>query len=73
MSEHVLATDLDIGLGLTWVSSLMRVPSPPARITAFMGTSGRRRPARLRLVPPPYLLDRPEGHSAALRHARARA
>ncbi len=41
-----------IGLGLTWVSSLMRVPSPPARITAFMGTSGRRRPARLRLVPP---------------------
>lgn len=41
-----------IGLGLTWVSSLMRVPSPPARITAFMGTSGRRRPARLRPVPP---------------------
>jgi hypothetical protein len=26
-----------MGLGLRWDSSLMRVPSPPARMTAFMG------------------------------------
>src|SRR6476620_1762845 len=25
-----------IGFGRTWVSSLMRVPNPPARMTAFM-------------------------------------
>ena len=34
--ENRLAADLDHRLGLRWVSSEMRVPSPPARMTAFM-------------------------------------
>jgi len=34
--EDGAAADLDMGLGRTEVSSEMRVPRPPARITAFM-------------------------------------
>ena len=34
--EDRLPPTSTIGLGLRWVSSLRRVPSPPARMTAFM-------------------------------------
>jgi len=61
-----------IGLGLRCVSSLRRVPSPPARITAFMRTSGAPEGARLALVLA-HVLDCQDGRWAALRHAHVRA